>query len=178
MFSPLRDKVAEPPPPKGVSVKEWDKILQEGPKPVVKTAAPIALIREASNALAFQSLTEHAGSTADVLLSMKLAAVEDADLLQSVYQLSGDLHQAVTDYEQMGGKYKSAFGSPMFESGQLAGSPAVASGMQMRANTQAQQQAAAAGASMQQSATTPKAQGTTSAPSLSSPSSASSTPAS
>lgn len=30
-------KVAEPPPPKGVSVKAWDKILSEGPKKPVST---------------------------------------------------------------------------------------------------------------------------------------------
>lgn len=30
-------KVAEPPPPNGVSVKAWDKILNEGPKKPVST---------------------------------------------------------------------------------------------------------------------------------------------
>lgn len=178
MFEPLRDKVAEPPPPKGVSTKEWDAILAKGPSPSTMTgmkhAAPVALIRKMAQAIDFQELTEPAGSTEDVILSMKLAAVEDSGLLETVYQLSGNLSQALSDYEQMGGTYKHAFGTPMFDSNQLAGSPAVASGMQMRATNQMQQDAASA--AQAPAAPAPKGMGTTSAPSMSSPTSAPSSP--
>lgn len=30
-------KLAEPPPPEGVSVKDWDRILQQGPKKTLRT---------------------------------------------------------------------------------------------------------------------------------------------
>jgi hypothetical protein len=140
MFEPLCEKTAEPPPPKGVSVEQWDKILAKGPKSMPKTAAPLDLIRRLSaremEKRAFEELTTpFAESSLEALDSMKLAAVEQPELFKAALTLAGNTHHALEDYEAWGGTYKHAFGQQMFDVKQMAGSPAVAGGMNSRAKT-------------------------------------------
>lgn len=132
-------KTAEPPPPEGWTSKDWDKHLQKGPKVTDKTA-PIELIRKAASAIAFEELTTPARrdmSTGDLIINEKLASVADSALLDIANAISP--HDSPEDtlylYESMGGTYKHAFGTPMFASQQMAGSPALAGGMARRATT-------------------------------------------
>jgi hypothetical protein len=168
------EKDAEPPPPKGVSVKEWDKMLQK---------APIQLIRRASEKLAFDTLYDPPPpQTEEVIASLKLAAVADVGLYDTAAAISSGVDEALDLYEKLGGVYKHAFGQRMFDTPQLAGSPALAGGMQQRS---AATPAAPAGMQTTRTAGGPQApkapgtaqQGQTSAPSLTSATSAPSTPA-
>ena len=153
MFTPLLDKLAEPPPPEGVSVQEWDEILEKGPTDV-KT--PIAAIRKAAAALdsqrAFEELTAPGiPTTEDLIDGEKFASAEDIPLLKqacdmhrvyeegSVTNFVVDIPAALQTYEELGGTYKHAFGQQMFDSKQMAGSPAVSGGMAARAKTPAPQ---------------------------------------
>jgi hypothetical protein len=106
----------------------------EGVQKKVKTSAPIGLIRKFAQARDFEYII--AGplpSTEDVILEMKIAAVADPEILAAAYTLAGgDPAQAIRDYELFGGTYKQAFGNPMFNTQQMAGSPAVSGGMQQR----------------------------------------------
>ena len=70
---------------------------------------------------------------ASVLLLQKAASAEDPELLRIASSLDGD---TLTNYEALGGKYKAAFGQPMFQmqAPQMgaqpgAGGPAAAGGM-------------------------------------------------
>lgn len=138
MFTPLLNKTAEPPPPEGVPVKEWDKILEKGPD-VTKQADPLSMIRKAASDLsaqrAFEELTSPLSPTDELLVNTKIAAVEDQELFASAYCVTSDDENALELYERMGGTYKHAFGVQMFDSKQMAGSPAVAGGMAARART-------------------------------------------
>lgn len=135
MFTPLT-KLAEPPPPKGVSSKEWDRILQEGPDPeekchvtAKKTAAPIDLIRKISAQRDFEELTAPPVSS-DPIMQYKLASVDDPELFDIAFSLSDGAERALQIYESMGGTFeKRAFGAPMFGGNQLAGSPALQGAM-------------------------------------------------
>lgn len=182
MFEPLFKKEAEPPPPEGVSSKEWDKTLAKGKAPCcVKTAAPVALIKKIAEAQAFEELTSPRAplqTTESIIRQEKLGSVEDSELFKTASGLfemdyprgSVDLETRVNGtleyYEQLGGKYKHAFGTPMFNSQQMTGSPALAGGMGRRASTsmptapQAQPQQSPAKSSPQA-----QANGVTSAPS-------------
>lgn len=75
-----------------------------------------------------------APSTEQVIYEAKLAAVEDAELFKVACVLVGDIEDRLSVYETLGGKYKQAFGTPMFNSQQMAGSPAVSGGMSSRAS--------------------------------------------
>src|SRR4051812_23071516 len=153
-----RTKLAEPPPPKGVSVKEWDRILQQGPHPSAETAATLdgqkPMNKSASAAErvrgilqkeAFDQLTSHshAFSADDDVAGIKFNAATDEELLKTAAHLNrlhdqectstlGDLMRV---YESLGGTYKHAFGQQMFDSKQMSGSPAVSGGMSARAST-------------------------------------------
>jgi hypothetical protein len=143
MFTPLLDKLAEPPPPEGVSVKAWDKILQKGPRPMPKTATvDVDLIRKTAERLAFEELTAPPElSPEQNILFLKMSSVADEELFKVAMGLSQglpsvyDMDQALQTYEELGGTYKHAFGAPMFDVKQMAGSPAVSGGMASRAKT-------------------------------------------
>jgi hypothetical protein len=154
MFTPLLDKMAEPPPPEGVSTKEWDHMLQEGPKKTVtKTANLAEEIRKTAQRVAFEELTApRERSALEIASSEKFASVEDQALLKVASDLSffespqweGQLIMERVDdilhrYEELGGTYKYAFGQQMFDSKQMAGSPAVSGGMAARARNPAPQ---------------------------------------
>jgi hypothetical protein len=109
---------------------------------------------------------------------LKFAAIADPELLKVAYVLAED--DLLTTYEALGGIYKVAFGQQMFDTKQLAGSPALAGGMNQRAST-ATPTLAQPGAQAPQSPAAPKvptsqpSQGS-SAPSAASATSAPSTP--
>jgi hypothetical protein len=135
-------KTAEPPPPKGVSVKEWDRMLQKGPsKSMTKSAAE--RIREILQKEAFDEVTSPAPLRADEVIDReKLSHVADPELLKVAYVLAPDCDEVglgplLQTYEELGGVYKHAFGQPMFDTKQMAGSPAVSGGMAARASTPA-----------------------------------------
>lgn len=135
MFT-LFSKLAEPPPPNGMPVDEWDKHLGADPARgtiVAKTSAPINLIRKTASRQAFEELT--APRVVDTpALSLKLAAVDDLDLFKVATDLASDVDEALQLYENMGGTFeKSAFGAPMFGQNQMAGSPALQAGMTPKA---------------------------------------------
>lgn len=106
-------KVAEPPPPKGVSVKAWDKILQRGPKEaaiVKESSVDVGRIRKLAeqekNARAFQELTQEPGPTEyDLLYETKIASVVDTELLMTTSKMSNGVEEALTLYERLGGTY-------------------------------------------------------------------------
>jgi len=192
-------KQAEPPPPKGVSVEEWDRILQKGPRMQTKTSKvltpggrdrikeknfaipegrryPIHDESHARNALtrvaqhgtpAEKSQVQAAvakkypglaarssvpavrektaalrtidayfepppASSEEIWLEAKLATVADPVILEIAAKLAGDPVELFANYEAFGGKYKAAFGTPMFDGRQLAGSPALSGGMSRR----------------------------------------------
>jgi hypothetical protein len=135
MFT-LFSKLAEPPPPKGMSVDEWDKYLADNPPKettVGKVSAPVDLIRKTAGRQAFERLTASPVSSMPAL-ELKLAAVDDQELLKIAWGISNDAESALETYEAMGGTFeKSAFGAPMFQANQMAGSPALQSGMGARA---------------------------------------------
>jgi|SRR5688572_10833467 len=102
--------------------------------------APIEAIRKVASAIAFDELTSPASmSTEDVILYEKIKSAEDLELLKIATDLCvmaetyGDA--ILKTYEDLGGKYKEAFGTPMFNPQQMTGSPALAGGMQRRAAT-------------------------------------------
>lgn len=110
--------------------------------------APIELIRKVAGALAFEELTAPATilSTEDIIRDEKFASVEDQELLKIAGKIFSVTHpdpqptrdaleSILSSYEALGGKYKHAFGTPMFNTQQMAGSPALAGGMQRRATT-------------------------------------------
>ena len=144
MFTPLLDKIAEPPPPEGVSVDEWDKILEKGPRKMPKTC-DVDHIRKTAERLAFEELTAPVGSSPEWnIISMKQGSVEDPELFKTASLLalrrtpdgfSCDRSDIFDIYEELGGTYKHAFGNPMFDVKQMAGSPAVAGGMAARGTT-------------------------------------------
>lgn len=119
-------------------------MLQKGPKPPVKTASIAERVREATEKLAFEQLTTPEASTEEVLVSLKLAAVEDPELLKIASDLADQhtpegetrsLDEVLQTYEELGGTFKHAFGQQMFDAKQMAGSPAVSGGMASRAQT-------------------------------------------
>lgn len=109
--------------------------------------APIEAIRKVASAIAFDELTSPAPVSTDHLIrSEKLAAVEDEELFKIAANLSAAtllgevllvdrISDVLNHYEDLGGKYKEAFGAPMFNPQQMTGSPALAGGMQRRATT-------------------------------------------
>lgn len=60
----------------------------------------------------FESLTSVAPSSLEDIAAVKLASIEDAELFAVARTLPGD---ALEQYEALGGKYKVAFGTPMFQ---------------------------------------------------------------
>lgn len=145
---PLAIKTAEPPPPEGVSSKEWDRILQEGPPPKMPKNSDVQLIRKTAERLAFEELTSPATGFSNPewnIIQLKQASVEDPELFNVASLLarqklaSGGYSLRRIDifdvYEELGGKYKHAFGAPMFNAQQMAGSPATSGGMAARAKT-------------------------------------------
>lgn len=135
----MSEKTAEPPPPKGVSLEEWDRILQKGPKMKAET-------EKTAEQLAFEELTATPTmSTEHIILNEKISSADDTSLLKvaaslcTVFHADGsqsrDLDEVLQTYEELGGTYKHAFGTPMFDAKQMAGSPAVAGGMAARART-------------------------------------------
>lgn len=137
--------------------------------------APVQDIRKAAAALAFEDLTGPAPvSTEEILRQEKLASVADQELFQIASSLEPDVDGALSTYETLGGTYKLAFGTPMFNTQQLAGSPALSGGMAQRAakptvsvqQAQPTQSPATASPRAQaQGASTPSAPAQTSAPS-------------
>jgi hypothetical protein len=71
-------------------------------------------------------------SSEEIWLEAKLATVTDPVILEIAAKLAGDPLELFANYEAFGGKYKAAFGAPMFDGRQLAGSPALAGGMSRR----------------------------------------------
>lgn len=113
--------------------------------------APLAAIRKAASALAFDELTtpieQRTVSTETLIWREKFSAVADLELLKIARQVSTTLlpdnsyytplhvEEVLATYESLGGKYKHAFGAPMFDMKQMAGSPALAGGMTRRSST-------------------------------------------
>lgn len=106
---------------------------------------PVDEIRKAASAEAFSSLTsprEVFPDTESVIYAAKLAAVEDQQLFKTASMISYlsnpvevDQDAVFATYESLGGKYKRAFGAPMFNTQQMTGSPALSGGMSRRAST-------------------------------------------
>lgn len=129
-MSTLLRKLAEPPPPKGVSVDEWDKQLGVEPTrgtTMAKTSTA-DLVRKTAARLAFEDLTAPPRESALAVVSRdKAAAATDPELFKIAADLTESVDEALALYENMGGTFeKNAFGNPMFSPIQLAGSPAVA----------------------------------------------------
>lgn len=109
----------------------------------MKTASTVERIREAQEKLAFDQLTGAPEPSLDeVLFDLKYPAVVDQDLFKiaadlCVHREDGhewrDKGEWLSWYEQLGGTYKHAFGQQMFDTKQMAGSPAVSGGMSARA---------------------------------------------
>lgn len=131
MFEPLFNKISE-----DASVETVIEHIEKGPAVTTKTAAPIELIRAATEKLAFESLYElEPPTTEELVYQMKLASLEDIELFKTAEALARSGDEIFSVYESLGGKYKHAFGAPMFSGQQMAGSPAVSGGMASRAST-------------------------------------------
>jgi hypothetical protein len=110
-------------------------------------SAPVGLIRKIAQAQAFDELTQTPGpSTEQIMLHNRLDQVADVDLFKIAATIAPSLDPSALVptpdpdalfqvYEELGGKYKLGFGSPMFNAQQMAGSPALAGGMSQRAST-------------------------------------------
>lgn len=102
------------------------------------SSVPVELVRKVAQAVSFDELTQPPPpSTEEIMLQQKLACVEDEGLFKTAFFLADDTEDALRTYESLGGKYviKHAFGQQMFDSRQMAGSPATAGGMSRRATT-------------------------------------------
>jgi hypothetical protein len=99
-----------------------------------KTAAPVDFIRKVAAAQAFEELAGPAPvSTEELLRQEKLSSVADPELFKVAASIESDIDAALQTYEDLGGKFKQAFGQPMFNAQQMAGSPALSGGMAQRA---------------------------------------------
>lgn len=129
------------------SSKRYDKAkterdaIWEGAATLDKGASLATTIRKTAQVVAFEGLTEPAPLTSEeILLEAKLASVEDPELYEIASSVGSgytppSLEDALSTYELLGGTYKHAFGQQMFDSKQMAGSPAVSGGMAARAKT-------------------------------------------
>lgn len=137
--------------------------------------SPVEEVRKAASAVAFRMLTEDPEVSSDLyILQTKMASAEDQELLQQAVDLCQDMDRSVALYEAMGGTYKHAFGVQMFDTKQMAGSPALTSGVRQRSMTQpTAPQAAPTAPSSTSNSGQPKSQ-STSAPSMTSAQSGSS----
>ena len=102
-----------------------------------ESSAPVEVIRKVAQAISFDALTQPEPlSTEDVIFYEKIKAA-DADLLKIATDLSiaGGTSIPLEIYESLGGTYKHAFGQQMFNSQQMAGSPATSGGMSRRSTT-------------------------------------------
>lgn len=140
-------------------IKRWDK----------ESSAPVETIRKVAQAISFDDVTQPPPlTTEEVILQQKLACVEDEELFKTAFFLADDAEDALRTYESLGGKYvvKVAFGTQMFDSRQMAGSPATAGGMSRRSTTtMPSPMQAAPTRSPATSSPKSQAQGVTSAPS-------------
>lgn len=145
---------------------------------------PVEEVRKAAGAVAFQMLTEDpTSSSTQFVTSRKWASVEDQELFKiasgACIRTTEDgqtrsLEDCLDLYEAMGGTYKHAFGVQMFDTKQMAGSPALTSGVRQRSMTQpTAPQAAPTAPSSTSNSGQPKSQ-STSAPSMTSAQSGSS----
>lgn len=116
-------------------------VKEHGQKHMKKSASPVERVREAMQKLAFDTLTSppEANPLAELAV-LKVDAVADPELFAIAGKLASTNELGVADgeevlafYEQLGGTYKHAFGQQMFDTKQMAGSPAVSGGMAARA---------------------------------------------
>jgi len=127
MFRPL-SKLAEPPPPEGVSTKEWDRQLAKGPTSPLPTVVSVRKHAAAAQRAAFDEIAAGTGEVRDVpteLQRAKVAAAADGGLLDFALSRRSTVGGGLALYEAMGGLFKEAFGSPVF---QAPKSPSLATG--------------------------------------------------
>jgi hypothetical protein len=93
--------------------------------PDIKSIRKVAAALAEHDRSCFNAVVSSHEPRVSSLDALKLASVEDPELLKIAQCLPGD---ALELYEKLGGKYKSAFGVPVFQPPKMPAAPAVGTG--------------------------------------------------